>query len=443
MALAPLGVLDLSIITDRLISLLEDCRDNSPLWTATNPQFNIAVAGSAPDSVRAAGGCQLSVYLFHVSQDKYQRNSPVTGTRERVPVIPFQPLSLNLYYLVTTYAHDNYVQEQQAMSIALRCFHENSNVRHTVAINGNNVDEEFCLLMEVETADELSRLWQATTIAHRLSVVYKVSVVFLTPEAPAVGPAPRPTTFSLSANPVSLPLAAAGQVIGTLRVVRYVAPDAAGVAGAVGVARHYDLSPAVAAAGDELWLLGAGLDRPTAQNIYLLEPNGVEHDITAWKEPDPAPPASVLQTSSRATLRLPATVGAPPANTPSPGIYQLRAGTDLAPAYRSSATPFSIAARVDGPPLAPPPLLSPILLSVAGLFTLTGLGFVAGQTELLLDTVPLTQAPGAPAPGRFDINPLGSVITFRAPANLPAGRYTVRVRVNGVESTPGRWISLP
>ena len=35
-----------------------------------------------------------------------------------------QPLSLDLAYLLTAYASDNASREQQAMSIALRYFHE-------------------------------------------------------------------------------------------------------------------------------------------------------------------------------------------------------------------------------------------------------------------------------------------------------------------------------
>ncbi len=439
MALQPLGVLDLSIITDRLIKLLEDCRDNSPLWTPTNPKFTINVAGSAPESVRTDGGCQLSVYLFHVSQDRFQRNSPVTGSRERVPVIPFQPLSLELYYLVTAFADANYIQEQQAMSIALRCFHENPIVRRTVLIDGANVDEEFCLTMEVESADELSRMWQATTAAQRLSAVYKVSVVFVTPPAPTRGLAPKPTTFHLSADPTALPLAGAGHVIGTLRTVNYLAPDATAMSG---VPRSYDLSPATVAAGEEFLLLGAGLNQATSQRVYLLLPDGTEHDISAWKTPDPGPPANLLQTGARMTLRLPASVGALPANAPLPGIYQLRVGVDGATPYRSNATPFSIAAHINGPTGGPPPP-APILTPAGGVFTLNGLGFSAGQTEVLLDTVALVAGAGAPNPGEFGLNPAGTVITFRPLPNLPPGRYTVRVRVNGVESVPSWWIVLP
>jgi hypothetical protein len=38
--------------------------------------------------------------------------------------------------------------------------------------------------MEHRSYDELSRLWQATTVPLRLSAVYRAAVVFLTPDEP-------------------------------------------------------------------------------------------------------------------------------------------------------------------------------------------------------------------------------------------------------------------
>ena len=182
-----IGLLDLSIVTDRLIGILTGMTQGQP--------FDINVTGLPPDEIRnLPEACYLSLYLFHISQDSFQRNSPVTGpwtsppptdltkTATRVPRTPFQPLSLDLHYLLTTYAKGSYIKEQQAMSIALKCFHENPIIRATVPVNGRI--EEFCLTMETESADEVGRLWQALSTSLRLSVVYKVSVIFIEPPAP-------------------------------------------------------------------------------------------------------------------------------------------------------------------------------------------------------------------------------------------------------------------
>src|SRR5689334_13226154 len=166
------GVLDLSLVTERLTDLLDDCINTSPLWGGGAPPFEIRVSNDPPDIIREKGDCQVSLYLFHVSQDKFQRNSPVMGPR--VPPIPFQPLSLELYYLLTVSCTDSYTREQQVMGLALKCFHDNP-ILHA----DPDVHEDFTLTMEAETADDLGRLWQAVTLPLRLSAVYKASVVFM------------------------------------------------------------------------------------------------------------------------------------------------------------------------------------------------------------------------------------------------------------------------
>jgi hypothetical protein len=413
-----IGVLDLSIITDRLIKLLLDAIDASPLWTVnggTIVKFTITPSGSMPEAVRADGGCQLSVYLYHVSQDKHQRNSPVTGPS----LVKQRPLSLELYYLLTVFANKDYVQEQQAMSIALRCFHDNPFVRAA------GVTEEFSLTMEVEPADKLSFLWQAVSAPFRLTAVYKVTVAFLEPLVATPPPAPKPTTFTLAADPAMLPFAERGQVLGTFRRVTYIAPDSTP---ANLRTLSFDLSPAVVAPGQQVTLYGAGLNQATSTRVFLALPDGTEQEVTAWRAAD-----ATLHTPSRIVLSLPATVGALPANSSPPGIYQLRVGDAT---QRSNATPFSIAAAIMG--VTNPPLLTP----VAGLFTFNAVGLVGGQTQVLLDTVALAPAAGPPGTGEFEVNPGAGTIRFRASGILKPGRYPVRVRVSQVESAPSWWIDV-
>jgi hypothetical protein len=120
----------------------------------------------------------------------------------------------------------------------------------------------------------------------------------------------------------------------------------------------------------------------------------------------------------------------------------LRAGSNNPPdafTNRTNATPFSVAARVDVPGSPPNPILPPL---VAGPYTIGGMGFVAGATQVLLETVPLTSVPvGPPLAGQFTVES-ATRITFMRPTNLPSGRYGVRVRVNAVESPPALWIQF-
>ena len=183
-----LGMLDLSIVTDRLIKQLKTCTDASPMWTA-NPSRKPSVTGLAPDAARKKDNVasQISVYLAHVEVDKFHRNTfPAGGSAQTVPE---HPLALTLYYVVTAYSPDSHENEQQAMSVALKCFHEHPVVRATVPVQGTNPiqtrEEEFTLTIEPQTVDEIGRLWQAISSPLRLSALYRASVIFI--EAPEPG----------------------------------------------------------------------------------------------------------------------------------------------------------------------------------------------------------------------------------------------------------------
>jgi hypothetical protein len=431
MAVGLIGVLDLSIVTDRLIALIDDAVATTPLWNGAAP-FTLSVNGSMPESVRADGdgGCQLNLYLFHVARDPAQANVPLNGPFQQNGLqphafeAPFFPLGLDLYYLLTAYAATSYVYEQQAMSVAMTCLQEHPIVKTTVALDGHNLVEELSVTLEVRSEDELSRLWQSTTAPMRLGAVYKVSPVFLTPQGSDEQTAPPVERVVATADAVELPLDPLGDVSGTALASSYVLPDT--------TLRPYDLSPAVAAAGDTIRLHGAGLDQPTAARVYLLPAGGPRVEVTAWRKDAP-------KSRSSARIELPNATGVAPGATPEPGVYQLAVGSDKAlgdsATHTSRLTPFSIAARVDAGGTA---LLTPS----GGVFSLTGAGFVSGHTEVLLGTASLSEGGGPPAQGAFAIGGGGTTIDFKPPASLASGRYSVRVRVNGIESKPAWWVDL-
>jgi Pvc16 N-terminal domain len=413
------GILDLSLVTARLVGKLQDCVDNSPLWDANTQKMNIRVSGDPPDVLRDKHDkAQLGFYLFHVAADKFNRNSPVTG--QTVPPIPAQPLSLELYYLLTASSsatNVSYVEEQQLMSIAMKCLYESPLIH--ARLPSDEPKEEFTLTMEVETADELGRLWQAIEKPARLSVVYKVSVVFLQPPSPPPGINPPPTSWTVTVNPATLPFAALGQVLGTYATVSYTGPD--------NMRHSFSLSPAAVAPGQRFVVYGAGLDAPSlSDHVYLLPSAGAEIDATEW-------------VTAREPARFAMTV--PTLGPPAAGIYQIRVGNDLVltdpAAVRSNGTPFSIAPHVDpapGPILPTPPPGTP--------YTLSGGGFITGQTEVLLGVTALTATSGVVGAGQFKVND-DAHLSFLPPVALSTGRYPVRVRVSQVEAPPAKWIDKP
>ena len=106
--------------------------------------------------------------------------------------VRYLPFALDLYYLLSTYSEASYVEEQQAMSVALRIFHANAVVRSGPASPPAVTPPawQLTLTMEHRSYDELSRLWQATTVPVRLGVVYRAAVLFITPDEPLIAAEP-------------------------------------------------------------------------------------------------------------------------------------------------------------------------------------------------------------------------------------------------------------
>jgi len=192
---------DVSSVTDTLLALVSSAWPTAPLWQelGTGVSFQPNFSGLAPDAMRLQSGPQLSMCLYHVEQDPAREAQFWTAAAQSAPSgqpISFQPLALNLFYLLSAYSQNSYIQEQQAMSIALRIFHA-----HPIVRGGTGSQAwELTLTMEHRSYDELSRLWQATTAPIRLGAVYRAAVVFVEPDTGPTAPA-VPTTAGLHAGP--------------------------------------------------------------------------------------------------------------------------------------------------------------------------------------------------------------------------------------------------
>ena len=157
------------------------------------------MTGLSPEAARQGQGAQLCMYLYHIDENSAQESLFWTAQAQAAggPPIRYQPLALDLYYLLSAFAEGNYVQEQQAMSIAMRVFHENPIVR---GVDAAGQPWEVTLTLERRSYDELSRLWQATTSALRVSAVYRAAVVLIEPE-PAPPPGPPVSSVGLAVEP--------------------------------------------------------------------------------------------------------------------------------------------------------------------------------------------------------------------------------------------------
>ncbi len=182
----PLGVLDVSLVTDHLIGELQACYDDPGFWsTAFDERFAMTISGLAPDAVPRDDGCQLSLYLFHVEADRANRNTYPTGGEAQG--VPEQPLALVLHYLLSAYSPSGHVEEQQAMTIGLKCFHERP--FHEAVVPGG-ARQRVTMTLDQRSSDDAARLWQATGSPLRLSAAYRVAVTLLQP--PTDPTLPRP-----------------------------------------------------------------------------------------------------------------------------------------------------------------------------------------------------------------------------------------------------------
>jgi hypothetical protein len=436
-----LMTLDLSAVTDSLIGLVKNEWPTAPIWaevTGSLPgaTFTPTFTGLAPEAARQQPGPQLGMYLYHVEPDNAREAlfwQPQMLNNPAGPPTRFLPLALDLFYLLFAYSETSYIQEQEAMSVAVRVFHTNPIVRSDP---GAAVPWELTLTMEHRSYDELSRLWQATTAPLRMSLVYRAAVVFIDPD-PMPAPAPPVKSVSLVPLPPRPPSPDTGGqpvLFGTFRDSSYI--------GDTGAAVPISQSPATVAPGQTARLVGSDLGvRGISDTVYLLPPEGgPETDVTRWAVVADSSGATSLAVDPDQTtllLTLPGVAGAPPAGTPTAGVYQLRIGSGVrgSPgATRSGSIPIGVAAFVS--PAGGPVLTGP------GPFTVSGIGFLPGATQVLVGAAELTETPAPPGPGQFSIAPTGTSFTFSPPPG-PAGTVLpVQVRVNGIESDPALWVRL-
>jgi len=413
-----LDTIDLSSVTDLLTSFLTTKIPHSSIWSSINA-FTYEVSGLMPEAARNNPGCQLTFYLFHVSPAPQSRNVPVANDYSQPRGNRTLPLGLDLFYLLTAYSSSSSDQEQQLMGACMQLLHENSIFNGT---GSNNQPYWFTVTLEPETHDEANRRWQSYSTPFRMSVVYRVSVVFLTSSADTAPPAPAPQKIGLSVAPSQLPPASGGAIVAATNDAVF-SPANPTPTDTI----TYQCSPTVVTLGGVFTVLGDNLDAASSAFLYILDSSGVETQVP-WI-------VAGSTTASRVDIQLPAAFGALPASCPSPGIYQVRMGD--AAGYRSNSIPLFISAQV----VTPVGTWNP----TSGVFTFTGAGFV-DPTKVYLETVALEQVlplGSIPVAGQFSIDATRDSISFVPPAGLLAGGYTVQLRCGGVEGPPVGQIVLP
>jgi hypothetical protein len=348
------------------------------------------VTTGPPDRARTVGtGRQLNLFLYRLTPNGAWRNSDLPTRNQAGAVVARPVLALNLHYLLTAYgAEDEDLDAQHLMAHAMSLTHDagvltRDRVRAAVAAQPAVAPSDLAdqvelvkLTPEAIGMEELSRLWGTfPNAAYRLSVGYEASVVLVD----------RPQRTKAA----GLPVRTANVEVQTRRppVIESV-------------------SPAIVGPGATLTLSG----RDLAADRVRVRIGGILIDPS-------------LVTAQRVQVVLPASLRA--GGNTAQVVHEMALGTPPTPhvGSESNLVAFLVAPRITSP--------AATLLAVRGKPFPLAVDPPVGRSQrvsLLVGDREIVSTGRVPVP---DPSPM---VTFGIPADLAAGSYLLRVRVDGADS---------
>jgi hypothetical protein len=156
-----------------------------------DPQVNLLIDNEnrislqSPKDLAEDNSVRLSVYLYRLIEDPHLKNQPMgagEGRRQRVA-----PLALDLFYLVTPLVGTP--REQQiVLGKAMEVFFDRALLEGAdLSPAMNAAGEEVRVVLNPESLEETTRVWQALDLCYRLSVCYVVRVVMVDSRRSRVG----------------------------------------------------------------------------------------------------------------------------------------------------------------------------------------------------------------------------------------------------------------
>lgn len=136
----------------------------------------------APDE--AGGNRRVNLFLYKVQENPTLKNLDWQVKQgEPTQLVP-PPLSLNLFYLLTSYAPNQGQAGNSAaheiLGEAMRVFYENPIVPQEYLVEGlEDAREQIKIVLNTLDMEELSQVWNTFTKPFRLSALYEISVVQL------------------------------------------------------------------------------------------------------------------------------------------------------------------------------------------------------------------------------------------------------------------------
>ena len=400
---------------------------------ATNA--DVKVTALPPNRLAVDGGevSGVNLFMYHVTPNQGWRNvglPALNGNGQRAGNVP---LALDLHYLLSAYGAED-LHTDVLLGYAMQLLHETpvitrDAIEQAITPNGLDIDAEPSdlpqplqnivasdLVSQVElvkltpetfTTEEMSRLWSAFQAPYRPTALYRASVVLIEREHEVRPPLPV-LQRSLSAQTIRQP------------VVTAIVPAGEGAA--------------LILPGSTVRVRGRGL---------RSEPTRVLLDGTLVAGSDDA---GVEITASSITFPLPATVPA--------GVHALQVvhpwllGSPPVPhaGVQSDAVSFVLHPRIARDAAGQDQILVEAVTTPEGeprtRFTVTLVPGVAPGQRVLLELLRRAEPPDPTWPGTVQLVHLGEASVLLGDAhrvscdlaNVPAGAYLLRVRVDGAES---------
>lgn len=150
--------------------------------TLSNLLNDLSVTLDSPADLKGDTGPfqKINLYLYQVLENPYTKNQPWVAPDAGTLQMP--PLTLNLYYLLTPYASDQY-SAHTVLGHAMRVFYDNGIITGSKLAGSLRTSvDKINLVLSPMKLEELTRIWNALQTPYRLSVCYEVRVIVIESE---------------------------------------------------------------------------------------------------------------------------------------------------------------------------------------------------------------------------------------------------------------------
>ena len=426
-------LLDVSIVTKALVSLITERLKTSPVLSATGP---VNVSSRPPDKLKDEP--VVGMYLYHIQEEAQYKNVPPPGEHD-VPVC-LTPMGLLLHYVLTARskpdADDAALEEQKVMGLAMKALHDYPVIDEKTTVNGQKLfpndppgaKGRVRIVLHPVSPSEGIQYWTAGSQPLRLAAYYQVSAVLLEPE-PVTERYGRVLSYGVHTF-----LGDAPRLAGSRNTIEFKIP-------AEDQAREVECRPAQVPVGGQVQFFGTGLaDDETV--LMLRHPTwekAVELDPLAW---------AVQVSPERVTATIREKAGD---NKVLPGLYSasirvisrrtLPNGSVREFKNVSNETPFAVTPSVDQEKVE----------IAHGVGKVTGWWF--DGNDLSPEDIQIFIGPDklelvsqdSPDNGQFCLKEIDNKpgIQFKVPADVtPGNSLPLRILIRGAESAP-KWIAIP